>query len=416
MSEHKRNGGSAVAIPKLPVAKQNAVREQMDRILASALFRNSKRFPDFLRYTVEQALNGDTEDVKERTLGIEVFGRDPLYDTNLDPVVRMTAVEVRKRLAQYYQAPGRENEVRIDYSRGSYIPEFRFPAADAPVPVAPLSDVPVVLEVKPKTNRANRRLTSYAVAAFVVIGIICAGLWAGASRQTPLDRFWNPIISSPSAVTLCIPDLMSAFSSNSDPSPADATSLAVAQLPESFRRDRVSFGDIMALSLMTGMFGSKGKGFHVLRTEDAKLDDLMQGPVVLIGGFSNKWTLQFGSALRFAFVRDGQLRYISDRQNPSFRQWAQNDSGADVSKATVDYGLISRVIDKDTGRLLVTVAGIHHCGTEAAGHCIADAACLGAAEKLAPGDWKNKNIQIVLETSVIGGNPGQPRVLAAYLW
>src|ERR1700722_13090608 len=133
MSDHKRNGGSAVATPVLPIAQQNAVREQLDRILASSLFRHSKRFPDFLRYTVEQALNGDTEDIKERTLGIEVFGRDPLYDTNLDPVVRMTAVEVRKRLAQYYQEHGRENDVRIDFSRGSYIPEFRFPK-DVPVP------------------------------------------------------------------------------------------------------------------------------------------------------------------------------------------------------------------------------------------------------------------------------------------
>ena len=414
MSDHKRNGGSAVAIPRLPVAKQNAVREQVDRILASALFRNSKRFPDFLRYTVEQALNGDTEDIKERTLGIEVFGRAPLYDTNLDPVVRMTAVEVRKRLAQYYQAPGRENEVRIDFSRGSYIPEFRFPDADPPVSVPPLLDVPVVLEVKHKTT--HRHLAAYVTAAFVVVGIVCAGVWAGASRQSALDRFWNPVLSSPAPVTLCVPDLLSTFSSNSDPHPPDAVSLVVAQLPASIRRDRVSFGDIMALSMMTGMFGSKGKNFRVLHTEDAKLDDLMQGPVVLIGGFSNQWTLQFGSALRFAFARDGQVRYIGDRQNPSFRQWAQTESGGDIDKSTVDYSLISRVIDRDTGRLLVTVAGIHHFGTEAAGRCVADAACLEKAEKLAPGDWKNKNVQIVLETSVIGGIPGQPRVLAAYLW
>jgi len=67
----------------LPLAERDSVREQLERILASHFFRNSKRFPRFLRYTVENALRG-TEDIKERTLGIEVFGRQPDYDTSLD--------------------------------------------------------------------------------------------------------------------------------------------------------------------------------------------------------------------------------------------------------------------------------------------------------------------------------------------
>ncbi len=414
MSEHKRNGGSAVATPVLPISQQNAVREQLDRILASSLFRHSKRFPDFLRYTVEQALNGDTEDIKERTLGIEAFGRDPLYDTNLDPVVRMTAVEVRKRITQYYQAPGREAEVRIDFSRGSYIPEFRFPEPAPPSPPASVPEAPAPPETVSLTPK--KRLAVYAILAVAVIGLIVAGFWAGAPRQTPLDRFWGPVLAASSPVTLCIPDLVSAFHTAPNSAAPDPTAAAIAQLPEFMRRDRVSFGDVMALSMMTGMFGSKSKGFRVLHTEDAKLDDLMQGPVVLIGGFSNQWTLQFGSELRFSFVRDGQLHYIGDRKNPTSREWAAAEPDGDLSKSVVDYALISRVIDSDTGRLLVTVAGIQHFGTEAAGRCVSDPACLASAEKLTPGDWKNKNVQIVLQTSVIGGNPGQPRVLAAYLW
>src|SRR5579871_3717790 len=127
MHDHKKNGNSTATISLLPATQQHAIREQLDRILANSLFRNSKRVPDFLRYTVEQTLNGNAEEVKERTIGVDVFGRNPDYDTTLDPVVRMAAVEVRKRLAQYYQGPGREYEVVIDYSRGSYVPEFRFP-------------------------------------------------------------------------------------------------------------------------------------------------------------------------------------------------------------------------------------------------------------------------------------------------
>ena len=95
-------------------AERNAIREQLERLLANPLFKHSRRYPSMLRYVVEHALFGDSGQLKERTLGIEVFARDPHYDTNLDPVVRTTAGEIRKRIAQYYHEPGHEGEVRID--------------------------------------------------------------------------------------------------------------------------------------------------------------------------------------------------------------------------------------------------------------------------------------------------------------
>jgi len=124
------DGAGAQPAPWVPGsdAEREAIREQLGRILASTLFRNSKRFPSLLSYTVECALRGSVEPLKERTLGVEVFGRQPDYDTTQDPVVRMTAVEIRKRLAQYYQTPGHENEIRIDFPPGSYVPEFHPPA------------------------------------------------------------------------------------------------------------------------------------------------------------------------------------------------------------------------------------------------------------------------------------------------
>src|SRR5579863_1506376 len=105
-----------------------AIQAQLERILANPLFTHSKRYPNLLRYVVERTLDGHPGELKERTLGIEVFGRDPEYDTNLDPVVRTTAAEIRKRLAQYYQEPDRETEPRIDLPLGSYAARFQAPA------------------------------------------------------------------------------------------------------------------------------------------------------------------------------------------------------------------------------------------------------------------------------------------------
>src|SRR5271154_1602669 len=103
------------------------VREQLNRLLAHPLFANSKRYPVFLAYTVEQTLLGNAGELKERTIGVEAFGREPNYDVNLDPVVRTTAAEVRKRLIQYYYNTDHFGELIVELSVGSYVPSFRDP-------------------------------------------------------------------------------------------------------------------------------------------------------------------------------------------------------------------------------------------------------------------------------------------------
>ena len=107
------------------VPNAKAVREQLRRILAHPLFTNSKRYPVLLAYTVEQSLDGNAGELKERTIGVEAFGREPDYDVNLDPVVRTTAAEVRKRLIQYYYNPDHAGELVIELPVGAYVPTFR---------------------------------------------------------------------------------------------------------------------------------------------------------------------------------------------------------------------------------------------------------------------------------------------------
>src|ERR1700741_3013680 len=109
-----------------------AVRDELDRLLASPYFNQSRRFPNFLRFVVEHALAGEADHIKERTLGIEIFGRDAGYATATDPIVRVTAAEIRKRVAQYYQDPAHKHELRISLPSGSYVPHFHWPSGDTP--------------------------------------------------------------------------------------------------------------------------------------------------------------------------------------------------------------------------------------------------------------------------------------------
>ena len=75
-------------------------------MLASHHFKNSKRYPALLNYLFLLTVEGQAGKMKERTLGVEVFGRPPDYDTNADPVVRVTAAEIRKKIAQFYHERG----------------------------------------------------------------------------------------------------------------------------------------------------------------------------------------------------------------------------------------------------------------------------------------------------------------------
>src|SRR3569832_1500903 len=101
-----------------------AVHAQLARLLESPHFRNSKRSQALLRCVVDAVLAGDQNSLKERCIGAAVFGREPAYDTAQDPIVRNAAIEVRKRLAQYYLEPEHAAELRIDLPSGSYLPAF----------------------------------------------------------------------------------------------------------------------------------------------------------------------------------------------------------------------------------------------------------------------------------------------------
>ena len=84
---------------------ETEVQDQLQRILTSTQFKNSKRCSDFLRQVVEGAAEGRLDLLKERSLGVSVFDRAPDYDTNQDPIVRNTAGQVRKRLASTITSP-----------------------------------------------------------------------------------------------------------------------------------------------------------------------------------------------------------------------------------------------------------------------------------------------------------------------
>src|SRR5258708_721348 len=99
---------------------------ELHNIVNSRPFRNSARSKQFLSYVVELKLEGRDEFLKERTIGTEIFQRKAGYATGDDPVVRVQAGEVRRRLEQYHHTAPIASPVRIELPLGSYSPEFRW--------------------------------------------------------------------------------------------------------------------------------------------------------------------------------------------------------------------------------------------------------------------------------------------------
>src|ERR1700751_5459590 len=102
-----------------------SLRQHLKEIIDGTAFNGSHRSAQFLGYIVEKSIAGDFESLKERVIGVELFGRSPSYNTGEDAIVRVTASDVRKRLLQHYGTHGTNSEARLVLPLGSYVPELR---------------------------------------------------------------------------------------------------------------------------------------------------------------------------------------------------------------------------------------------------------------------------------------------------
>lgn len=421
--------------PKVEIGA-GRIREQLDLLVRDHAFRSSKRSVAFLRYVVEQTLNGLADLIKERTIGVEVFEREPSYDTNLDHVVRTAATELRKRLAIYYGEEKHRGELRIGLTPGSYIPRFTLPA-HAPVDVAGhdvTSERGVVphqthsSSAEPEREPLQERLVGGSTAgrlrskSGLVYALCAAFLMAGffgfswLRRETPQDLFWRPVLDTPGSVLLAVGDVP-----NGPPIPsASADGDFPTPILHAGTSPTVPFADAVTIARVVGALEAGGKKVIIRRESASSFSDLREGPVVLIGAFNNEWSLRLTSRLRYSLALDAEkhLIYIKDVKNPSSRSWSwRTDQSPDHhvgpgGPVLKDYALISRIRNSETGHVVVVVGGLYTYGTEAAGEFLTDPQLIQAIAKAARPDSIHQNLQIVLETTVTDETPGPPKVVA----
>ncbi len=400
---------------------KEAVREQLGRLLASSYFSHSKRFPTFLGFVVEQTLGGQAANIKERTLGIEIFGRDANYDTSSDPIVRVTATEIRKRVAQYYEDPARGDELRIALPSGSYIPHFYWPnGANGSILRTMALAVPGSLP-DPECGFGSHSPAPRSPFLPRAGGHLCrrrdsvSGIGPGVANDASLGtelflgadnhREWSSfILHGGSAAKPCY---LASGRGRANPRTRAKRQPHGGYIRRCHRNHR--FAEILQAT---------GKQYTIRGEGITNFKDLQAGPTIFIGAFDNAWTLRLTNSLRYHFSNDPQMTQfrIVDSTAPLNRRWVVNRTTQMASNSYRDYAIVARFTDSDTGKVEVIVAGIGSGGTTAAAIFLTDSGDLAQVQRAAQAAGNKKNMELVLSTQIVNGESGSPKIEADYFW
>ncbi len=419
---------------------RDAILRELEEIVSSAHFCNSKRYPAMLEYLVKSTLAGKENLLKERTIGIEVFERPSSYDTSTDTVVRFTASEVRKRLSSYYHDRGLKSGIRISLPSGSYVPEFFFqpdqqqdvPVAAAfpglssesgalsgagrglpevlhsPLPLVPLNahsseEVAVLASPQP----ASRRIGWLAIAAVIALAAVAGVAWERrpASPLSATDAFWRSFLRGQKQVLVCT-GTTTVSSDDPDHLLNVGASNEISQYP------LVSLQTASAISLVDYLIEGRGVLAPLVPAATTPLSELRENAVVLLTAYTNPWTMRFVEPLRFHFASAPDFAIV-DRDQPQVR-WAHNP-GLPYAN-TDDYALIARFWNRDTDNWMVVLAGVGRNGTEAAAQFVVSPKQMRRLRDYIGQDFSRGNVEVVLKVNVVDGITGAPTIIAANLW
>jgi len=422
--------------PPVDGPEKEAVLRELDSILSSPFFRTSNRSKQF-------------EPLKERTIGAKLFQRPAGYSTGDDPVVRVQAGEVRRRLEQYHHAALNHSPVRIELPVGSYAPEFRWtstaPQTVEPAPAEPPQREPVkeetarpailsVVEAKQLAKGRSRLVWVVPILCLALILVVLAStLHRSSPKGSAMNQFWSPVLTTSEPVLICLakpavylPSAALLQKYSKVPGAFTTELQRLTQPPPLHPQDKlvwgdmveysdygVAAGDVYAAVRLSALLGRMGKESQVRIGSQYSFADLRNSPAVVVGAFNNRWTMQMTSNLHFAFVEEDGEPMIRE-QGPAGRSWhAKFGPHGEVME---DFGIVTRLLNSKTGQFVVSTAGTLASGTQAAGEFVSSSEYLEESLRTSAADWAKKNLQFVIQTTVTDSVPGPPQVVAIYTW
>jgi DNA-binding winged helix-turn-helix (wHTH) protein len=286
-------------------------------------------------------------------------------------------------------------------------------------------DPVLVVEMPPHTpSRAavqpnpppNRPFWPIVAAASLVLLLSClAATYAWkTTHRSALDFFWGPVLGENGPVLICIAD-QNQYGAVALRDSADPT----RQILVKDNLTAVVIDDLNAVIQITGILKANEKPYSLKGEGVTNLTDLRNGPTVFVGAFDNAWTLRLTNPLRYHFANNSpemtQFRIV-DSESPTQTRWSVDRLEQMAKNNYRDYAIIARFTDSNTGKLAVVIAGVARGGTIAAGEFVTNPNYLAQLSSAARTAGNKKNMEIVLSTQIIDGQPGSPKIEATYFW
>jgi hypothetical protein len=420
-----------ISSPRDSSLPQDLILHALDDVLSSGPFRNTQQCQNLLRYIVQHTLAGEDHLLRERVIGAEVFRRSSDYEPGEDPIVRLRAAEVRKRLAQYYQGNSEPFGIHIEVPPGSYRASFqRRDEAPATVPEPALpSQVPPVAPTSVPLLQAGAipRVGLLIGGGLLIAAVAVVFLLWDSSQTASFHAFWGPWTSGSKPVIIAIGSnavyqlsdaITDSYAKEHNLEP-HGKELFVPLAPDATIRGRdlepainsfVALGDVAAVSNIVATLTRQKKSFQERFPDDISFAELRSSPSLLVGGFNNPMTLELTKKLRFVFrVRNE----IDDAQNPNHR-WLLHASTD--SRDTEDYAIVTRLVERPGDAPILSAAGMGQYGTEAAAEFIGSPTAIAELARRLPRSWPNRNLQVVLHVKVVDFKPVTTEIVGVYTW
>lgn len=460
MSQAHQNEARTIELAKIAGTEEDIalIQQHVKEVVEGTAFKGSHRSGQFLKYIVDQAIAGHFESLKERVIGVELFGRAPSYDTGDDAIVRVTASDVRKRLLQHYGRYGSIAKFRISLPLGSYIPEIwrdtppevspphaetaheiQPPHAEAVTPANGhiASPVPPVTIADPDQKKRRRWL-----AACLLLTIANVALWgvlwdhfARKRNEASSTLPWSVLFNSPHALQLITsdPDIgeiqgytdqpisVSDYANhNYIPDPGKLTP-AIYQLCQILLRgNKASLVDTPIAVNIAELAQANSKKVEVHPARSLQLANLQTDDnFVLLGSpRSNPWSAFFSDQLNFRFVYDknsGQEIILNLHPRP--HEQAQYVPTALGWATGQSYAIVALVRNPDQNGRVLLLGGANAEGTEAASKLVTDLPRLTAALEdcgIPPGG-PLQHFELLLRLNMMTGSPTNVNLEACHI-
>ncbi len=395
----------------VPLSEKERLRilSHLEDLLESPAFAGSRRRQAFLRYVVQENLAGRGPAIKETNIAVDVFGRNNDFDAQSASVVRVTAAEVRKRLAQAYEA-GIGQDLHIELPLGGYQPNFSFLAVEE-IPEEPAA-VPVA-----DTPAASRRRPLWLVATVAACVIVVASSLLALRLlrpPAPTDVLWRPFLNQNAPVLICLgaPRVLSVRHQVNKWFPLHPGTMIPADDLAVMENAMVGTGGALGAARFAEQLALRHQPFFLKFGGDFAFSDLKSSPAILVG--SSRWTQELSQPLRFKIERTDERIAIVDTKVAG-RTWSMSRSRP-ASELVEGYSLVTRLMQSESGHPILLVAGMDPRDTQAAVEFLSNDRYLGPFAKSLPADWTNTSFQAVLHNTIHGNSAGSLSVVASAVW